>query len=493
MTEKDARLLFAPNKRITIKLELLDSYYQVIENLQGKATQFSMNVSSDSDIRRTASITLMVEEAEMAQGISKKVWLDNMVRAYALIEDVEEGESEEYLIGSFLFTESAYSYDATTQELSLNLVDMMASATSARGSQIGYDLLIPYGSNMRGALISTVARFSNFKRYDVPEFEDAVYYDVEVPRGSYGHTALTALMAMYPTYQMFYDREGVFVVSPIPTKIEDPVEIDADIMDNILIAEKKNESMTDVANVIEIWGDELEPDYVATECVRNGRDYNLTIPAEIESLEVNSIYSFTPDENNLEGQRISVNGKISIPVYIHSGDGTETPISADAIKKDINYCVQYAGNDKFYFMGESLIHVIAKEVLEEPSEEEKERQRNLDGCEDIIWVVNPLSKYAIEKLGEIKRVYSDGDYVDIYTTQLGFERAKYELWKKTRQQDTVTLQTLLIPTLDVNMKIAYTSSDSQERAEYLVKSFSGDFVNGVMTIEATRFYPYYPF
>ena len=176
-----------------------------------------------------------------------------------------------------------------------------------------------------------------------------------------------------------------------------------------------------------------------------------------------------------------------------AGDGKETAIAANVISKDINYCVQYAGGDKFHFIGESLIHVIAKEVKEEPSDEEKERQRNFDGCKDIIWIVNPESRYATEKIGEIKRVLYGGEYDDIYTTQLGFERAKFELWKKTRQQDSVSLRTLLIPTLDVNTKIAYTSTDSNQRTQYLVKSFSGDFVNGVMTIEATRFYDQYPF
>ena len=493
MTDKDIRLIFARNKQITIRLELLNDHYQVVEEMQGKAVQFPVNISGTSDIRATASLRLIVEDGEMADGISKKIWLDNMIRAWAMLKDMDTDESEEYLIGSFLFTENTYSYDATTQELSLSLVDMMASSTSARGSQIGYDTLVPAGSNMRNALIATVAEFSNFKRYDVPEFEDPVYYDVEAQRGSYGHTILSGLMAMHPTYQMFYNKEGVFTVQPIPTKIEDPVEVSAEVMDMALIAERKSDNLSDVANVIEIWGKEIEPDYVATTCVTDGDTYKLTIEAELESLVVNTRYSFTPTTNNVDGQKIQINELEILPIYNQAGDGTEAVITADEIKADRNYVVEYAGNSKFILMGESVIHVIAKEVQAEPSEEEKEAQRKRDGCEDIVWVVNPDSRYAVEVIGEVKRVPMDAEYSDIYTTQLAFERAKYDLWKKTRQQDTVTLQCLLIPTLDVNTKIAYTSSAPNECVECLVQSISADYANGIMTVTGTRFYPYYPF
>lgn len=493
MTEKDLRLIFARNKQIVIRLELLNSSYQVVEELQGKATQFPVNISNNSDIRSTASLTLVVEDGEAAEGVSQKIWLDNMVRAYAVFEDVDTGENEEYLIGSFLFTDNTYSYDAATQELSLSLVDMMASATSARGSQIGYDTLVPAGSNMRNALISTVARFSNFKRYNVPEFDDPVYYDVETSRGSYGYSILSGLMAMHPTYQMFYNKEGVFTVQPIPTKIEDPVEIDNDIMDMALIKEEKNDSMSEVANVIEIWGKEIEPDFIAAECLTSGNVYKLLLESGGDELNLNAKYSFTPLTNSVEGQKIQINDLDVLNLIGVKGDGTEYILPANEMKANRNYAIQYAGDGKAYFIGETLIHVIAKEVNKEPSEEEKQAERDRDGCEDIIWIVNPDSKYAVERIKEVKRVLTGNDYADIYTTQLGYERAKYELWKKTRQQETVTIQCLLIPTLDVNTKIAYTSSSPNERQEYLVQSISADYANGVMTLTCTRFYPYYPF
>ena len=86
----------------------------------------------------------------------------------------------------------------------------------------------------------------------------------------------------------------------------------------------------------------------------------------------------------------------------------------------------------------------------------------------------------------------DGDYAKIYTTELAYERASYENWSKCRQQDTVDLEMILIPWLDVNNKIEYTSPMNGDVGQWLVKSISYDFANWTMKVRASRFYPYYP-
>ena len=42
-----------------------------------------------------------------------------------------------------LLDTDSYTYDATTSELSMGLVDMMAATTEVRGSQIGFPVLFP--------------------------------------------------------------------------------------------------------------------------------------------------------------------------------------------------------------------------------------------------------------------------------------------------------------------------------------------------------------
>ena len=85
-----------------------------------------------------------------------------------------------------------------------------------------------------------------------------------------------------------------------------------------------------------------------------------------------------------------------------------------------------------------------------------------------------------------------GEYGSISTTQLAFERASYENWLKIRVQDTVTIEMMLIPWMDVNQKISYTSPVSGEVEVLIVQAISYDFSKWTMTVKGQKFYPYYP-
>ena len=94
--------------------------------------------------------------------------------------------------------------------------------------------------------------------------------------------------------------------------------------------------------------------------------------------------------------------------------------------------------------------------------------------------------------GEIRQVLYDGDYANIYTTQLGYERGEYENYLKCRMNTDVELTTVLIPFIDVNKKIEYTSPITGRVHQYIVKSVNMDITNFTMTMKLARFYNYYP-
>jgi hypothetical protein len=95
--------------------------------------------------------------------------------------------------------------------------------------------------------------------------------------------------------------------------------------------------------------------------------------------------------------------------------------------------------------------------------------------------------------GEIRQVFSGGDYGLIYTTQLAYERAAYENWLKTRLQTDAEITCLLVPWMDVNVKIEYTSPVTGVARTYIVKEVSMNPAEFTMTLKLSRFYAYYPF
>jgi len=108
---------------------------------------------------------------------------------------------------------------------------------------------------------------------------------------------------------------------------------------------------------------------------------------------------------------------------------------------------------------------------------------------------NPDSPFYINgSIGTIPIVLSGGDYENIISKDLGLERAKYEIYRRCRLNDTLNLTTLPIYWADVNWKISYTPlSGERQTKEYMVQSITIPLgITGTQSWTLSSFYPYYP-
>ena len=424
-----------------------------------------------------------------------------MVELYCGIYDAQSNTWREYGLGRMLMESGSTTFDAVTQQISLNLVDLMASLTESRGSQVGSDTRIPAtstGTSVRNVLISIIGEFGQFKRYDICEFEDTIPYDLDFGNGIYPIEMLNTVLNLFPHYEMFYNEDGVFTVQEIPTKIDDPIDISAEILDSCLISESKNSNFSDIRNTTEIWGRELDCDYAAVSCVQSGSTYNVTIDQSFVAYVDGETYAVYPNADSVAQQKMNIQDLGAYKIYTMSGAGIYTEIPAGAMRANTTYAIRYTQN-KFVLVGELQVRCIVQEVTNEPSASAKQYYKEQNNCYNVKWIVNPNSPYACRLApstgritGEIKQVFSDGEYAEIYSTDLAYERAEYENWMSCRLQDTVTFQAILIPWIDINQKIQYTSPVSGEVGTWIVQSVSFDFVNWTMDVTASRFYPSYP-
>lgn len=173
-------------------------------------------------------------------------------------------------------------------------------------------------------------------------------------------------------------------------------------------------------------------------------------------------------------------------------DVNGNPMENGQLKIGTTYIFKFS-NGKFIFLGQSQVMAVAKEVSKEPTEAEKKADIEKETCENILYIVNPDSPFTVEKIGERREVLSGDMYQKIYSDTLAQERAEYELWKATRLNDVLTLNTLMVPWLAGNEKIRYTSKTSNVTSDYIIKQISGSFSSWTETITASKFYPLYPF
>lgn len=494
------------------RVELLDDDLNFVEEISGDIYSVAANIDATSDIRRTANLEIhMPDEFSVEEFMTN--WIDRAVRLKIGICEsnlyLHNYEKYNYhIIGVYLLSEGALTYDATTRKMTVSLVDLMAYGTSARGSQIGLGVFIGYGSNATDALGAFVARYMKLKFLDIDEFPDVIPYDQTFDRGTYPIDVMKKIVSLYPTYEQFYGTDGYYHVHEIPTRIEDECLLDETVLDDLIISEKPSGSLSSIKNTTEIWGRVLPADYVATDCTLDGSTYTLSFLAEMETIAANATYCIVPEADSPANPSIRIpltnNETEADTLVLYDSYGND--LGAGAMKASLPYVIKCimmevdgTPTKKFYLQGEKTIHVIVREVNKMPSDAEIAEDKALNDCNDIFYVVNPDSPYACDRNGktiregEVRQVLQGGDYTAIYTTDLAYERGKYENYLKTRMNTDVELKTVLIPFIDVNEKIQYTSPNTGKINQYLVKSVSMDVTGFTMTMKLSRFYNYYPF
>lgn len=457
-----------------IKLEILNFQYNVVDEISGNLTAMSVNIDSESDLRRSCNLTFVVTDASFDVKAGNRIWLDKLCRPWVGYENIYTGKIQWYNQGIYLINAPSWRYNATTHELSLAGLDLASKLTGLRNGELeGIPTKIPAGSSVREAMISAI-ELGGFTKYTISECKDvdgniiAVPNDIEIAQGGTVWNIVTQLRDILPRYETFFDVDGVFIYQPIPTGSGDPVIIDDTIWPNLLIDESINNDFESVKNYIEVYGRTLDPSYFSTNTTYSGSTLSLTVADYPTALTDNTIVGFTtPSTGDISatgGISLKMNSLTASVLYEY---GTNNPVTA--LDNETYYVVYY--DQGWYLMGHQQPVGIAYDD-------------------------NPDSPFYINgSIGRIRHVLYGGEYENITSDKMALERAKYELWKSTRLQDSITLTSIPNPWLDVNVLISHAiRGKSQENAaQYIIKSISTDYgIEGTQSINAITYYPLYP-
>ena len=457
-----------------IKLEILNFQYNIVDEISGNLTAMSVNIDSESDLRRSCNLTFVVTDASFDVKAGNKIWLDKLCRPWVGYENIYTGKIQWYNQGIYLINAPSWRYNATTHELSLAGLDLASKLTGLRNGELeGIPTKIPAGSSVREAMIAAI-ELAGFTKYTISECKDvdgniiAVPNDIEIAQGGTVWNIVTQLRDILPRYETFFDVDGVFIYQPIPTGSGDPVIIDDTIWPNLLIDESINNDFESVKNYIEVYGRTLDPSYFTTNTTYSGSTLSLKVADYSKALTDKTIVGFTtPSTGDISatgGISLKMNSLTASVLYEY---GTNNPVTA--LDNDTYYVVYY--NQGWYLMGHQQPVGIAYDD-------------------------NPDSPFYINgSIGRIRHVLYGGEYENITSDKLALERAKYELWKSTRLQDSITLTSIPNPWLDVNVLISHAiRGKSQENAaQYIIKSISTDYgIEGTQSINAITYYPLYP-
>ena len=300
---------------IDCKIAVLDYDFALIDEISGRTSSLSVSVESESDVRRTATININLKnDTSRAQNASfywtqgTRYWFDKYVQIYSSIKDIRTGNYVWVNQGIYCVNSPTIAYDAISNSLSFQAVDLMSKMTGMRNGQLeGMTYTVPVGSDITNAIEGILIE-QGFTKYILYEPDQATTpEDINIGAGGTAWDLLTQLRDINANWEMFFDVDGVFHFQQIPSgKVlvstsvalisEDLVTdediniqassgqdfvvwtesssndvygdptplVDTPIWDKLLISANYDTSFEDVKNCVEVLGKVHNPNEVAT-------------------------------------------------------------------------------------------------------------------------------------------------------------------------------------------------------------------------------------
>lgn len=488
-TQEDVKMLSQSIRDVYCYIDILNEDLKKIGSIEGDVISDSYGFTAESDIRKTMSLTIHVIDSSYLIGRDKKIWFDKYLDVSMGVKHLLTGEIRRYPVGLFLFYDIGYRYDEANRTLSLGLVDLVADLNGdRRGYLSGTGTMIPAGSDIRDAMVSTITELGGVSKYRIDPIGKTVPYDLDFSQGETVLGIVRTLRDLYPGWETFFDRE-VFVCQRYPTTTSAPVVVDDTILQPLVRSENIQTQMNRVRNVIEVWGKCLDAEHYTEDVSVSGSEIQV-VYAAVTELTSGATYGFKAGADNTGACTFKINALEAYPIL---GENDEE-LAPGQIVAGRSYVVKYDATGQtgsFYFQGEYQVAAIAKLVEAAPSAEKIAEDLLREPTDNIFYVVEPDSPYTIEAIGEMRDIKYGGEYDNIVSEDLAEQRAKYDLWLATDMIDNIVLECVEIPWLDVNQKIRYTPFSTGVTHEYIVTSKNGSTTGGTMTINCTKFQPLY--
>lgn len=260
ITEQQYSIVKQPTRELHCRVELLNYQFQIVDNISGVVLSESWTNSATSDIRRTGNLVIIPDDTEAYKiQAGSKIFLDKYVRVYIGIRDNNTQEIIYNNMGIYLINNPTHTFDSTTNQITLQLVDLMAKLTGMRNGNLdGYEYQIKEGQNVREifeAVLAKVGFTDCIINIDNDDYQ-TIQYDMSVDGTSTLYDILSTInQNQYINYQMYFDVDGIFHFERIPMAFATaPVMVDDDIWQSTYIAHEVTTDYENLKNDIIVLG-----------------------------------------------------------------------------------------------------------------------------------------------------------------------------------------------------------------------------------------------
>lgn len=471
LTQAEYNVAKQTSRFLYSKIVLLSKNFEQIGELTGNVIgNPSFSISSDSDIRRTCSISLIPTDSSFDIDKGNKIWFDKYIQIYMGIRETHNDEIIWTNMGVYIINDPSRAYSADDNTLSFQASDLMALLTTMRGGVYsGVDYIIPQGSNIKDVMIATLKE-AGIKKYDISMYNLTVPNDIRVARGTTAYELLNQLVELYPHTQIYFDVDGVFRYGYIPYDDSNQMSIIAndDLWKDVLIDYSISNDFQNVKNHIYVYG-------TTHNVGSNYADGNVIISWQLRYIKLNiagiskytdgMLIGFTVDKDTEVSKIKIVNDDVELEEKVMKSNIITYNKGEYYVAKYVADIDETTGKDNGYF--QYLGHLQSQGEVSETSSN---------------------SSFSINEIGDLAIVLEGGDYDNLYTDDDCYNCAKYELYNRCKIYDGVQINCVPVYWLDVNEVIEITLPNKYGKeitARYLINNIS---ISDTQSISLTRLY-----
>lgn len=478
-TQNDINLLRQGSQEVYLKVELLNKNFKVLDSLEGVIINDNFSVNSDSAQRRSYTCDILLTDSSFTIGKDRKIWFDKRLRVYYGMKSLRTQEISWYRIGTFVYVSMDYRYSQTERTLSLTCADLMAEYDGTLNGQIGNGtargLTIPAGEDIRETILALLSE-AHISHYLVNDICQEIPYDLEFQTGVTYYDVWKKICGLYETWEFFFDENGTFIWREIPNCAATPVTIDDSLLSHTVIDESAATSFDGIYNVTEVWGKILElehNDSYSDTSTYTDNTYHVTIDGYTSWDDVDNLTKFAvkiPAANSA-APYFSLNNYPPIPIL----DGDGTPLKAEILNSNTVYVFRYR----------RTIPSSADEITDRTPNPARLYLLGQYQCYGKYVENSDECPFSVKNLGY--EITQSVDYEGLSSDASCYNQAEYLTYASTAMMDTVTLTSLVIPWLDVNTKVRYTTKYNNTTSQYIIKNFQWSTGAGTMSMTLYKF------
>lgn len=256
-TQTDYDLIQMKVRNSKIKIEVLNFNFQTVNSIEGRVTSGSISVDATADIRRTCSITMVVDRVDTMIAPGGELWIDKFIKVYQGVDNPRDNNNTVWWnMGIFLINNPNGVYNATTRTITFEGLDLMAKLSGRRNGQLpAVTTVIPAESKIADVVKQTITQLGGFDKYIIEDVGYTVPYDIKKDMGSTIYDLLVELRDLYSGWEMFFDVDGVFHWQQITDGVNEAVVLDFDQLNqNLIIDDNIDIDFENVKNNIIVYG-----------------------------------------------------------------------------------------------------------------------------------------------------------------------------------------------------------------------------------------------